>query len=756
MLMNAVGWASFAPHVYEFSHIPFQVKEWATKQATGWAIPVTTSFVQEVDLWVSTELGNRVIKIGPNSHVLEESFLRLGLTEDGFLAVQFLDHIPVNGIIGSWNLEGTSDKWTFDTQVSVKDSALIGDQQSVRFDLGKNDIELGGMTRSDLEKILPTAKFAYRDNRLMLPCSMLAKTNGVALTIMVGGIPVEIRRIDEYNDHGSDLCGTNLLLGIITTTIGRSFLNQYDVLLDGRNRKLHVLAKGSVYPKPAVVKYRMDSQFRGATDSAWRWIPAPGKVKEGDFLITYMDTIFPQTFGVLCFFENCIDSLHLRFRKDWIGAPIVDIDSDGIEFSENYGWEGYDLRTTGMYQSILIEFRYVGLRMNTDWTESIAGERLEFYPVRDSKTNGEFTVPTWPPIVENGIRVRQILESDFYYLVGKTGRWLGAPCFQALDDKRIIVTAEKTSSECDRELELRDRSTEEMRIDFSAEICKYRQIDLGTPGYAFEPLKRASALKDELQFKIRGTSVLSTSDDGKISVHTWAPLGADRWSRDFPWTAEPVITLDPATRMITITPSGPLGWKYAHGWRIVTPQAAYLEFKPIANRVSSIGKLSLTDEFWEFVPATADSDGPQFTITKDTFWRKEKDGSLALLFEDVSGPIFNEPLQGVFVGIPTVTILDSGALVVRPAEGFRPTFNVIATHQSPKSLLVRFTPTEYAQFGSIPTKTGNSDEICGICHDELDPDETVAKTKCRHYYHLSCLRRIEQRVCPYCRTSLDF
>ena len=755
MSMIVFARSGFAAHVYPSSDLDAHIKELAATDATGWAIAVAKTYVRDVDLWVTTQLSNGMLDIEPKSDALAKTLLRVGQTPDGHLAVKFTERIPEDDLIGVWEIEGSTSDWKFDAEVIMGDSEPTGNVKRVEFDLGRDEIRLDSEMLPRFKATFPTTTVNEKTERLMMPCSELAEKNGVALTFMVGRIPIEIRKVDELSDEGSDMCATNLRFGLILNTIGRSFLNQYDVLLDAQNRKLHVLSKRSFYPKTPLMKYRMDPGFNGLTLTAWRWTLSPGPVRKEDFVITYIDSIFPQSFEVICFSDLSGNSLLPSSKESWVGAPVVDIDADGITVSENMGWERYVLQNTGKFQVSRIDFRNLGFRMKKDWVDSIEGERLVLRPVRGYKMDDEFTVPVASPVVENGIRIRSIGRWELDDLLQMGRRWLGTPRFQVLDDKKIIITADKDDSECDREVQFIRPTHFDMMFDFSVQICKYRQVHLGAPGYAFAPLDRSSALMSELQFKIKGTEVVSISDADSVRFYTSAPRGAERWSPGHLWTADPVATLDPATRRITITPSGAGGWEYWHEWTILDLKAAFLEFKPLAKRLTATGKFSLTDDFWEFVPVTPDSTGPQFTIKKGSFMRKEADGSVILLFEDVSGPVFDGPLEGTFEGIPTVAVLDSGALVVQSKEGFKPHFNVVASNPTPESLQIRFTPTEYTRFGSIAVKAGTVDEICGICHDELDPEAIVAKTKCRHYYHISCLRRIEQRVCPYCRTSLD-
>lgn len=45
-------------------------------------------------------------------------------------------------------------------------------------------------------------------------------------------------------------------------------------------------------------------------------------------------------------------------------------------------------------------------------------------------------------------------------------------------------------------------------------------------------------------------------------------------------------------------------------------------------------------------------------------------------------------------------------------------------------------------------------EICVICHEDLDLDGNISKTKCKHSFHTSCLLRVDNHNCPMCRDTM--
>lgn len=54
----------------------------------------------------------------------------------------------------------------------------------------------------------------------------------------------------------------------------------------------------------------------------------------------------------------------------------------------------------------------------------------------------------------------------------------------------------------------------------------------------------------------------------------------------------------------------------------------------------------------------------------------------------------------------------------------------------------------------INNNSVNEDDLCSICLCELDTD--LYKTSCNHIFHLNCIRKIKNYLCPLCRKNIFF
>ena len=131
------------------------------------------------------------------------------------------------------------------------------------------------------------------------------------------------------------------------------------------------------------------------------------------------------------------------------------------------------------------------------------------------------------------------------------------------------------------------------------------------------------------------------------------------------------------------------------------------------------------------------------------------DGATTLVFEEIQGPIFQGATRGIYVGIPEISFDDSGSLIVRSNGDLIYQFEVEARAAGPRRLEIVFTATGFTAAGTVPVEAGPDDDKCPICFDEYTPGEQLAETRCKHRFHLSCIRRVEGRKCPLCRGPLD-
>ncbi|VVU95602.1 hypothetical protein CPAV1605_1354 [seawater metagenome] len=43
---------------------------------------------------------------------------------------------------------------------------------------------------------------------------------------------------------------------------------------------------------------------------------------------------------------------------------------------------------------------------------------------------------------------------------------------------------------------------------------------------------------------------------------------------------------------------------------------------------------------------------------------------------------------------------------------------------------------------------------CAICLDSLNKKHTIVKLNCDHIYHLECITKVENNLCPLCRKTI--
>jgi hypothetical protein len=287
-------------------------------------------------------------------------------------------------------------------------------------------------------------------------------------------------------------------------------------------------------------------------------------------------------------------------------------------------------------------------------------------------------------------------------------------------------------------------------IDLQSELCRYRQIDDGTAGYVFKPLRRSEHDANELLLEMKAGEI-NFGCDGFFQLRSRIPRITGVWSPDIPWLAEPVLKLDPGTRLITITPTGTGGWEYEHTWIA----GGRLFFQPRKKCFSAPPGLSLTDAVWAFKPVTYQSAQLTFTISKHLWFTRKPGGCITLAFEDVRGSIFIGPESVRFTGLPEFVFDESGALIVRSDGDTGVEYEVTAVPSRGAVLRIMFEPISYTSMGTRPVKQGSTDKVCPICFDSFKAGETAAETPCKHHFHLNCLLRWGKRECPYCRGSLE-
>ena len=747
-----------ASFVYEFIPLAPQLEQLVEAEAVGWAVPVEPhDGTIGPEIWFSTALGNDRLNFGPRSELASASLLRLSLDANNQIIMKVLKPDTVIHEIGDWEVPIPASNWESFAELKIEGESLGLNYDLVRIDLRSDDFHFNADALSLFQAAWPEGAVSEHNSRLVVACAELNWRDGLGFTLTFGEIPITVRRYDDVNGEFSDLidsgfCPLNVVLGRARRAIGRAILEQYDLVLDARNHRIQAISKSGRSLEDPLLKYQLDREFAmGQQSSSWRWIPSPGHVKPGDFIFTDLNSN-SANFELLCLLEPCRAKILSSRAKLWIGSPRIEISQSGsVTVSEVVGWEGYKVRYTYDAHVASISVYRVGFRMKLDTEHSEEGKQLEFLPVIGGHDSGEFAIPEWPPLFESSTLVISYLDYEAgEELAPNNNRWYGNPKLEIKSGNRISITAESLELSCDREFKLIATEGAVAYLDFSTRLCRYRQVNLGEPGYLFELVGRSHSYPNELviQFSRAGdtwenTRLATVSSKGRL------------WSPSHRWLAAPVLKVDPETWRMTITPSGERGFEYTHKWRAVNGVQT-LQFEALPIRLAVTADLSLTDQRWEFVPAASgNSRNTRLSLKQGKWLSRSDDGCLILLFEDVSGPVFTGATSGVYIGIPAAPIDESGRLTVVSNKDARFQFNVESSQTGAHSLTIKFTPTGYSAVGSSPLVIEKTGEECPVCLESFAVSETVAETLCKHRFHLECLSKVIGRRCPYCRGSLD-
>ena len=359
-----------------------------------------------------------------------------------------------------------------------------------------------------------------------------------------------------------------MIVGASKPAIGRTILEEYDLILDARSERIIVLPKFNITPTRPLMKYRLDAEFSNdLTSESWRWVPSIDRINQGDFVFLGIDETAAQ-FVLTCLSKGCEDHVIPFKGKQWVGAPTVEVDSSGaVTVRETVGWEGYAIDLSESMQIVTIAISRTGFRMKLDAQSIVKGSRMELVPVEGAREIGEFSLSEWPPVFDSAMmEIGYITADDERALILDNAEWHGLPKFEIIEGNRIVVTAQALEDACDRRILFFGSAPGPMYIDFGTEICAYRQYDIGEAGYLFRRIGRSEyRSEDALRITIRHGSVSFQNYGGLYLDSSTQPDNV--WSPDIRWLAAPVVTVDPQTREITIRPTGEAGWEYTHEWR---------------------------------------------------------------------------------------------------------------------------------------------------------------------------------------------
>lgn len=757
-----LGWLIVVPvirssFVYDSIQWSSQIDDLIEAEAYGWVVPTggTYGFLKPM-VWFSTDLGSGKLSIRPQSYLAFQSFLRFSVDEQNQMAMRVLKPSTALSPIGGWVIVDEADFWVVKASLALNDRPLSGGLETISIDLSKEDIGLAPSMFDVFRELFPADSVDIVGTRLVVACAELNSLTGTGLNVMIGDVAIPVREVAELDSELSELkkagsCPVNMVFDVSSPVVGRAILDRYDLVFDGFQGRVLVIPKTSLRPNAPLKKFRLDSDFSSSSGSvSWRWRRSLGPVTRADFIITGINR--RGTIDVLCLRRGCAVALLPGQAVDWMGVPVIHVERDMLTVSDQKGWVSCDLSVVERIGTVTIVFSKRGYRMKRDLDSYVEGERIGFSPVVGPKQRGEFLVVNWPPVQGDQIPIRSLMQEDLVVYLPEYARFHGKPQFEIRADKRLVISAESGEMECDRMIQITTTLEGLSSWDFNTQLCQYRQVDLGQPGYAFELVPRSQSTADEITLRHSGGNFDFVVNDD-LSLSGWAPTGF-LWNPKIRWIAEPVLTFDPNTKRVTITPSGESGWEYSHVWMPQQDGTATLVFKALPILLQVPNKIVLSDRVWEFIPAKSGSTSAVIHISKSRWLRRNPDGGLTITFENVRGRLFTGGEWELYEGLPLVSLEATGRLNVRSNGDSRIQFYVSLHPVTDDALEVEFTPTEFAATGSFPVLVRSVGEVCSICQEEIREGAQAAETFCNHRFHLECLRQVRKKECPNCRTPL--
>ena len=753
--------AASSPILNEAISSQFPMDELIATEAVGWAFPNGSEQLQNgPEIWFATDLGIYRIEIGPRSVLAQSSLIQLSLNANKLMVMKILKPGRLLDGLAGWHLAHPWSDWETNSVIELEGHRLTDHSENTHFDFTSHDMAFRSL--DIFHGIWSPDRIRSHESRLLIACSELEGRNG--FTMKVRGISIPIHELDDLASEFSNLkksgwCPLNVVVDAERQSIGLAILENYDVVLDGMNRRMIVVPKTQITPTTPLMKYRLDPSFPAGdqTSASWRWILSPGRVRRGDFVLMRIDRI-SYDFRLLCLVQSCYYEIIPQGSESWVGEPAVDILPSGdISVTDTRGWTGYKTNmyrdSNSKFETVRIVISRTGFRMMRDPRTTTRGMKMEFVPVKGPREVGEFSIPEWPPVFDQtSVAISDIDWVAAEELISDNVALYGKPKVEVHEGHKIVITAESSETECDREVQLIVLSARGQYLDFSNEICNYRQIERDEAGYFFERLARSDTSPTDLRFAMQRGAVLLEGSQELYLTSTTQPGGL--WSPPARWFGTPAIAMEPNTKSFSITPTGDTFWEYSHVWDVSDMYRVILSFTPLPKRLVFPERLTLTDPVWLFTPAP---NGVQnsFTVTRDRWIVKGDNGDFTLVFEGIAGPVFDGLRHGVYIGVPEISFDDSGSLLARSNDDSRILYNVEALLSPEGRLEIIFTLADYAAVGSAPVQAGPADDPCPICMDEYTPGAMIAETRCKHRFHLSCLRRVVDTRCPLCRGSLD-
>ena len=745
---------TYSSFIYSDTSLVGKIDDAIEIEAIGWVVPMDAGGLLGPMIWFSTNMGSGQLSMRPQSHFARRSLLQFSLDDENQMAMKFLHPRTPLSPIAEFPLVEGAVHWDVEAVLGVNGPPKEVVLDEIYIDLAEEDIVLSPSMFKLLKGGFPADSVFVHDSRLVIACAELTD-----LTVTMGEVAIAVREMSEPDFQLLEMkrggsCPMNVRFDERSPVVGRAILEKYDIVFDGIHGRVLVIPKTVLKPMDTLQRFRLDHEFESSSESySWRWKRSLGPVTRADFIFTEINAR-DGTLDFICLRSACMQELLPRTEKRWVGSPTINVQTDMLTVSDEYGWVARDIVVVKLFGTVRLLFSLKGYRMKRDFHSYIEGERVEYHPATGPKERGEFIVPEWPPVRGERIQIVKLDLEDLLVYHPKDLKLRGNPKLEVVpDENRIVITADSGEMECDRMIRMTTTLDARFYLDFRTQVCRYRQIDLGEPAYTFELLGRSQASADEIILHHEGGKFDFKISSG-FSLTAWKYSGSLR-SPDIRWMAAPVFAFDPETKRITITPSGEKGWEYSHAWEVRMSGIALLDFFPLPIRLRVPPTISLTDGLWDFVPADAEYTGSVVQITKDKWLHRDADGSFTLTFENVAGPIFTGMEMEIYVGLPLVSLEESGRLTVRSNGDSRIQFFVSLHAGSNGELEVEFVPSEFAAVGSFPAIVDSPGEACSICQEELKEGEEVAKTFCNHLFHLECLSQVEKRECPNCRKSLE-
>ena len=405
LVLIALGVAvSSTASIYETISPEFAIDELIATEAVGWAVPLASVQSENApEVWLATDLGNNRIEVGPWSDLARRSLVRMSLNANNQIVMQVLKPDTLLHELGGWPVLENANDWRISSVIEYEGRRLRVNPQEILIDFSKQDIEFQSL--DFLHAIWAPNHVRSHNSRLLVSCSELEGRN--RFTIMLGDVPIHIREVDELASEFTELknsgwCPLNVVVDAERQSIGRSILEDNDVVLDGMNRRIVVVPKSEITPNSPLMKYRLDPS------GSWRWIPSPGRVSAQDFLITTLDQI-SYRFRVLCLSRPCAQALVPSSGKLWVGRPAIEIDASGvIKVTDTKGWRGHQVELLPNRETVTIAIAKTGFRMKADPSKTIKGRRIEIVPAHGPREPNEFAIPHWPPVLTETVFVFHI------------------------------------------------------------------------------------------------------------------------------------------------------------------------------------------------------------------------------------------------------------------------------------------------------------------------------------------------------------